>query len=101
MNRGSRTIVAGLAALAVFGTAFAAGTPASAATWRGHHYVYARYYHQWHHYRHYGWGYRRDYYGPGPILGGLGLLAGAAAALTVGPYPYYHPYSYGPGPYWW
>jgi hypothetical protein len=96
MNRGSKAIVAvGLAALSVFGPVAGGVSTASAATWR-HHYVYARYYH-WHHYRHYAW-HRHYYYGPGPILGGLGLIAGTAAALTVG-YPYY----YGPyyRPYWW
>jgi hypothetical protein len=108
MNRGSKAIVAaGLAAFAVFAPVTGGVSTASADSWRNHHgYTYARYYH---YYRHYGYGwhrhyyrhyaYRHYYYGPGPIFGGLGLLAGAAAALTVGPYPYYYggPY-YG---YWW
>jgi hypothetical protein len=91
MNRGSKTIAAaGLAALATFGMTLGSATPASA---------YWHRYHAWHHWHHpyYAW-HRHYYYGPGPVLGGLGLLAGTAAALVVGPYPYYGPYYH---PYWW
>jgi hypothetical protein len=99
MKRGPRAIItAGLTALAIVGSTLASTTPASAYWRHGHWYGWHHHYYGWHHryYRHYA--YRHYYYGPGPIFGGLGLLAGAAAALTVGPYPYY----YGPyyGPYW-
>jgi hypothetical protein len=95
MNRGSKAIIAaGLVALATFGLTLGSTTPASA-YW--HRYHAWHHYHYWHH-PYYAW-HRHYYYGPGPILGGLGLLAGTAAALAVGPYPYY----YGPyySPYWW
>jgi len=107
MIRGSKKIaVAGLAALALLGTVAGTSSAASAATWRGHHYVYARYYHHWRHYgwrRHYAWR-RHYYYGPGPVIGGI--LGGLAAGLVAGPYYYGAPYGYygyGPGPYygWW
>jgi hypothetical protein len=102
MNRGSkRTIVAGLAALALLAPAVGMGSAASAATLRGHRHVYAHHYYHGH-YRHYGY-YRhyRHYYGPGPVVGGI--LGGLAAGLVAGPYYYGppYPYYYGPGPYWW
>jgi hypothetical protein len=100
MKRGPRAIVtAGLTALAIVGSTLASTTPASA-YWHRYYYWHHGYYgwrhHYWHHH-YYAW-HRHHYYGPGPILGGLGLLAGTAAALTVGSWPYY----YGPyyGPYW-
>jgi hypothetical protein len=96
--------MAGLVALALAAPMTVTTSAASAASWRGHHYVYSRY-----HYRHYGWRHHRYYawhrhyyrYGGVPLLGGI--VGGLAAGLVGGPYYYGPPYAYyyGPGPYWW
>ncbi len=106
MITASKTLLAaGLATAVLLGPMGAKDSAASAATLHRHHYAYAH--HGWRYHRHYAWRrhyYYGHYYGPGPVLGGLGLLAGAAASLVVGPYYYGAPYPYyyyGPGPYGW
>jgi hypothetical protein len=103
MYTGSKAIIAGLAALALFAPVTGT-TSASAANWGRHHYVYVHHYYRhygWRHHRYYVWHRHYYYYGGAPVLGAI--VGGLAAGLVAGPYYYGppYPYYYGPGPYWW